>query len=166
LEKIIVDFSSPDEQDAWEIVNDAVMGGVSSSRISIIGNTAALFQGVVSLENYGGFASMRSRPREFELSGCKGLLVRVNGDGKSYRLRLRTDNSHEGIAYQAHFSTEQNKWITVRLAFDAFIPVFRGRVIDDAPRLEINGIQRIGFMIADKQAGPFRLEIEWIKSYT
>jgi monofunctional biosynthetic peptidoglycan transglycosylase len=165
MEKTIIDFSSPDEQNRWEIINDAVMGGVSDSRISIIKNKAALFQGIVSLENYGGFASMRTLPREFDLAGCNGLIVRVKGDGKSYRLRLRTDNTYEGIAYQAHFSTEQGQWITARLSFEAFTPVFRGRVMNDAPPLDITAIRRIGLMIADKQEGPFRLEIEWVKAY-
>jgi len=165
MEKTIIDFSSPDEQDRWEIINDAVMGGVSSSRISIIENKTALFQGVMSLENFGGFASMRTHPREFELARCKGLIIRVNGDGKDYRLRLRTDTSYEGIAYQAHFATEPDRWIIVRLPFDAFIPVYRGQVMNDAPSLDITAISRIGFMIADRQEGAFRLEIGWVKAY-
>lgn len=165
MEKTIIDFSTPDELDRWEIINDTVMGGVSSSRISIIDKKAALFQGNVSLDNFGGFSSMRTYPREFELAGCNGLMVRVKGDGKNYRLRLRMDDAYEGISYQAFFSTEQDTWITARLSFDAFTPVFRGRVIDDAPQLDAPSIRRIGLMIADKQAGPFRLEIEWIKAY-
>ena len=92
-------------------------------------------------------------------------MVRVKGDGKDYRLRLRTDNGHDGIAYQAHFKTEKGSWMTERLPFDSFVPVFRGRVIEDAPELNLSGIRRIGFMIADKQAGPFRLEIQWAKVY-
>jgi len=166
MEKMIIDFSSPDEQERWEIINDAVMGGVSESRISIIDNKAALFQGVVSLDNYGGFASIRTHPREFDLIGSNGLIVRVKGDGKDFRLRLRTDNTYDGIAYQTHFSTEQDRWITACLSFEAFTPVFRGMVVNDAPPLDITAIRRIGFMIADKQAGPFRLEIEWVKAFT
>jgi monofunctional biosynthetic peptidoglycan transglycosylase len=165
MEKTIIDFSSPDEQDRWEIINDVVMGGVSESRISITENKTALFRGIMSLENYGGFSSMRTHPREFDLAGCKGLMVRVKGDGKNYRLRLRMEDAFEGIAYQARFSTEQDTWITARLSFDAFSPVFRGRIIEDAPPLDLSGIRRIGFMIADKQAGPFRLEIRWVKAY-
>ena len=165
MEKTIIDFSSPDEQARWEIINDSVMGGVSESRISIIDNRAALFQGVVSLENYGGFASMRTLPQNFNIAECRGLTVRVKGDGKDYRIRLKTDTSYEGIAYQSHFSTEKDKWIIARLPFDAFTPVFRGRIIEDAPELDTSIIRRIGFMIADKQTGPFRLEIDWVKTY-
>lgn len=161
MEKTIIEFSSPVEQDRWEIINDAVMGGLSSSRISIIENNAALFHGIVSLENYGGFASIRTHPREFELAGCKGLILRVKGDGNNYRLRLRMDDACECVAYQAYFSTEQDNWINARLSFDAFSPIFLG----DAPQMDLSGIRRIGFMIADKQTGPFSLEIEWIKAY-
>jgi NADH dehydrogenase [ubiquinone] 1 alpha subcomplex assembly factor 1 len=165
MEKTIVDFSSPAEQDRWEIINDAVMGGLSESRVSITDQKTALFAGVVSLENEGGFSSMRTYPGEFDLAGYKGLIVRVKGDGKNYRLRLRTDDAYEGVAYQAHFSTERDVWITARLPFEVFIPVFRGREVEDAPPLDLSGIQRIGFMIADKQAGPFRIEVEWVKAY-
>ena len=165
MEKTIIDFSSPDELYRWEIINDAVMGGVSSSRITILEKKAALFQGEVSLENYGGFASMRTLSQEFELTDFIGLIVRVKGDGKDYRLRLRTDSDYDGIAYQALFSTEQDKWITARLSFDAFTPVFRGMIVNDASELDISKVRRIGFMIADKQEGPFKLEIEWIKAY-
>jgi len=165
MEKTIIDFSAPHDRDIWETINDVVMGGLSESGVSITENRTALFQGVVSLENNGGFSSMRTHPGKFDLSGYRGLMIRVKGDGKDYRLRLRTDSGHDGIAYQAHFSTEKDRWITARLPFDAFIPVFRGRVINDAPELNVSGIERIGFMIADKQAGPFRLEIEWAKAY-
>lgn len=166
MEKTIIDFSSPDEQSMWEVINDVIMGGVSESRVTITENKTALFQGVVSLENYGGFASMRTHPREYGLAGFKGLMTRVKGDGKNYQIRLRMDDAYEGIAYRAHFLTEQDKWITVRLSFDAFIPVFRGRTIKDAPELDVSRIRRIGFMIAGKQAGTFRLEIRWVKVYT
>lgn len=165
MEKTIIDFSSPAEQDRWKIINDAVMGGLSESRVSITDQKTALFSGVVSLENYGGFSSMRTHPGKFDLAGYKGLIVKVKGDGKNYRLRLRTDDDYEGVAYQAHFSTERDVWITARLPFDAFSPVFRGHVVEDAPPLHLSGIQRIGFMIADKQAGPFRIEIEWVRAY-
>jgi monofunctional biosynthetic peptidoglycan transglycosylase len=165
MEKTIIDFSLTDEQNHWETINDAVMGGISTSRMFVSENNTAIFQGEVSLENYGGFASIRTRPRKFGLNGFQGLEVRILGDGKAYRLRLKTDDDYEGIAYQAHFSTSPGEWILVRLPFDSFTPVFRGRVVSDAPQLNIDAVRRIGFMVADKQAGPFRLEIKWVKAY-
>jgi monofunctional biosynthetic peptidoglycan transglycosylase len=166
MEKIIIDFSMPEEQHQWKIVNDPVMGGQSSSIMFGTEYKTFMFEGEVSLENYGGFASIRTSLRQFDFTGFRGLITRVRGDGKEYRFRLRTDESHEGIAYQVRFTTEQNTWKVVRLPFEAFTPVFRGQVIDDAPPLDKAHVRRIGFMIADKQAGLFRLEISWVKAYS
>lgn len=164
-EKIILRFSSPDEADRWEIINDGVMGGLSRSRMDITGNKTALFQGEVSLENNGGFASVRTLPRDFNLEGYTGLMLVFRGDGKTYRLRLRTDDTHEGIAYQSGFETVQGKWVTLYLPFDEFIPFFRGHTVEEAPPLDLSLVRRIGFMIAEGQEGPFRLEIKEIGIY-
>lgn len=164
-QKMLLDFRTPDEVRRWEIVNDVVMGGVSQSRMEITADRTAVFQGEVSLENYGGFASIRTSPQDFQLGGFEGIVIRVRGDGKRYRLRLRTDALHEGIAYQAVFETVPGQWTVATLPFRDFIAVYRGQVVPDAPPLELGRIRRIGLMIADKQQGPFRLEIDWIKAY-
>lgn len=163
--KVLIDFSRPKKDEGWEIVNDEVMGGISQSKMIITLNKTAVFQGRVSLENYGGFASIRTYPQDFGLGDYAGLLVRVKGDGKQYRLRLRTDDHYNGIAYQASFTTQADQWISVHLPFTDFVPIFRGRVVPEAPVLKPERIRRIGFMIADKQEGSFCLEIEWIKAY-
>ena len=165
-QQFIIDFRSPNEAERWEIVNDGVMGGVSQSTLLATPNQPAIFAGNVSLENYGGFSSMRTYPRDYQLESYDGLIIHVKGDGKRYRFRLRTDDLFDGIAYQAIFLTKLEEWVTVKLPFRDFIPVYRGRVVSDAPRLNPAHIKRLGFMIADKQSGPFRLEIDWVKAYS
>lgn len=157
--KLIHDFSSPEEEKRWENMTDTIMGGISQSQMFITSNKTAVFRGEVSFENYGGFASIRTRPHEYQLDGFAGISLRIKGDGKKYRLRLRTDDEFEGVAYQAGFTTQSEKWITVRLPFNEFVAVFRGRVVPEAPKLEAGHIRRIGFMIADKQAGPLPLKL-------
>ena len=49
--------------------------------------------------------------------------------------------------------------------FSAFEPVFRGRRVPDHPPLDPAEVKTLGLLIADKQAGPFRLELEWISGY-
>lgn len=162
----LIDFGSPQSSGNWEIVNDTVMGGLSQSSMRLTPDKTALFEGKVSLDNYGGFASVRTLPSDFHVEGSDGLLLRVKSDGKNYRLRLRTDDEHDGIAYQAVFSTERGKWETVTLPFESFVPVYRGSIVPDAPRpVDPRAIRRIGFMVADRQEGPFRLEIAWVKAY-
>jgi NADH dehydrogenase [ubiquinone] 1 alpha subcomplex assembly factor 1 len=164
MEKKIIDFSDSSEKRMWERINDGVMGGLSESSLSPA-DEMAVFEGTVSLENLGGFASVRSLPREFDLGGYEGLIVRVRGDGKRYRLRLKTDDDYEGISYQAIFFTERAGWTESRLSFDEFVPFFRGAVVEGAPELEPARINRVGFMIADRQEGPFKLEIKEVRAY-
>ncbi len=164
-QKKLIDFSEPDEKENWRIVNDDVMGGISQSQMTISEDDTAVFQGTVSLENYGGFASVRTRPKNYQLAGYDGITIRVKGDGKKYQLRLRTDDEFDGVSYQAEFETVPGKWVTLNLPFKPFVPTFRGRIVTDAPALNSDQIRQIGFLIADKQEGAFRLEIDWIGAY-
>ena len=132
---------------------------------AIIGGTA-VFRGTVSLENNGGFASVRSGPAEFDMEGYAGIRLRVHGDGNDYRLRLRTTDSFDGVAYQQTFGTTAGKWITIDIPFADFTASFRGRRVPDAPALNPSNIRQIGFLIADRQTGPFALEIASISVYT
>lgn len=51
-------------ENKWRIVNDGVMGGLSSSRVSV-NDDKIIFSGNVSLENNGGFASLRSPLKDY-----------------------------------------------------------------------------------------------------
>ena len=164
-EKLIFDFQGPDEAARWVRVNDGVMGGLSQSEMRFTAQGTALFEGTLSLENNGGFASVRTIPDNFALGNYAGLAVRVKGDGRRYMLRLRTDRYLDGPAYEAGFDTVAETWVTLRVPFRDFAPTFRGRRIRNMPPLEGADIRQIGFMLADKQAGPFRLEIDWIRAY-
>ena len=102
----VVDFSSPDKNPRWRIVNDGVMGGLSQSRMNLTSKETGVFEGIVSLENNGGFASTRALFDELNLRSFAGLQLRVRGDGRSYELRIRTTRSFDGVAYRATFPTE------------------------------------------------------------
>jgi hypothetical protein len=162
-DKTLFDFSSATNAAAWQIVNDDVMGGVSRSGLRLT-NGVAVFQGDVSLENNGGFASVRSLPARHDLAGCDAFVIRVRGDGRSYKFTARTTRTFDSPIYQAAFKTRKGEWQEHRLALSQFVPTFRGRVLSGEPPLEADKITSVGFLISDKQAGEFRLEIEWIKA--
>lgn len=86
--KTLFDFSCATNV-AWQIVNDDVMGGVSTSRFEVT-NGLAMFGGEVSLENNGGFASVRSSPARQNLAGLDAFVVRLRGDGRRYKFTVRT----------------------------------------------------------------------------
>jgi len=159
----IFDFSDPDPSVRWYVVNDGVMGGRSSSDIVLTDEGTGLFTGYVSLENNGGFASIRAAFEQLDLSPFSGILLKVKGDGRRYQLRFRLSGSFDGVAYRAEFDTEPGTWQEVRIPFTEFEPTFRGRVPRGAGPLDPSKVRQLGFLIGDKREGPFRLEVAWIK---
>lgn len=163
-EKTLFDFSEPNSTQNWNIINDGVMGGLSRSTIRWSDEGVAVFSGVVSLENNGGFASVRTAPRDFQIADYKGIKLRLKGDGKTYQFRIRTDNNFDGVAHTVEFTTTDGKWSTVELPFSSFSPTFRGRTLRNVGPLAPADIRQIGFLISGKQEGSFQLMVDWIKA--
>ena len=163
-EKVLFDFLGGTNSPVWQIVNDDVMGGVSTSQFQVLTNGGAIFSGVVSLENNGGFASVRSSAVRENLSGTDAFVLRVRGDGRRYKFTVRTESGFDAPNYQAEFTTRRGEWEEHRLAFKDFVATFRGRVLTDVPPLIPAKITSVGLLISDQQAGPFRLEMNWIKA--
>ena len=160
----LIDFSR-DKELEWFIVNDGVMGGRSRSNLRVTDEGTGLFAGVLSLENGGGFASVRLVMGSTDLSRYAGLELEVRGDGRMYQLRLRTDDRFDGVAYRALFDTREGEWLTVHLPFDDFQPVFRGQVLEDRDPLDPAAVHQVALMLADKQAGPFSLEVRRLSAW-
>ena len=166
-EIILIDFSNSSASN-WQIVNDSVMGGISRSTLQMQNDGYALFSGTVSLENNGGFASVRTQAQSpVDLSEFEGFSVHVLGDGKAYNLRVRTVKNRRvtRYSYEARFATTAGKRETHNLPFSNFKPIFRGNSVRGNPALNSDAILEIGFMIRDGQEGPFQLGISSIGVY-
>jgi NADH dehydrogenase [ubiquinone] 1 alpha subcomplex assembly factor 1 len=162
--RIIFDFDAENSSGDWVAVNDGVMGGVSDGRVRITDEGFLEFAGSVSLENNGGFASIRSRSEKTDLGEFDGLLIRVRGDGKQYDFNLRTDVPIMAGSYRLKFETADQVWQEVFLPFAGFEATSFGRVIRNVPTLDPAKIRSMGFMISDKQEGAFKLEVDWIRA--
>jgi len=162
----LIDFKHATQSHNWEIVNDFVMGGISTGEFLITEDSSAVFRGKVSLENSGGFASVRVFSGEYDVSGFDGFLLMLRGDGKKYRFRVRTENDYDGVTYQMSFKTRAKEWMEIKIPLTQLQASFRGRKVSDAPPLDAGKIHRFGFLISDKQAGMFRLEIARIAVYS
>lgn len=151
----IIALHAPD----WIIINDGVMGGVSSSKVDQT-EQGLRFSGTLSLDNNGGFASTRL-PITSKLNDVHAVHLRVRGDGRTYQFRIRTNDRFDGIAWTSSF-TVGPEWETIVLPLDSFEPTFRGRVLNDTGPLNTADIRQIGILIADKQERKFQLEIATI----
>ncbi|MFK7774756.1 MAG: CIA30 family protein [Saprospiraceae bacterium] len=160
----LFEFQKANEIDSWRIVNDGVMGGLSESKIAWDEkNKTFIFSGNVSMDNNGGFASVRTVPQTFAQGDFEKVKLRVKGDGKTYKFRMRNSTRFDGVAYSLDFETEKNKWMEIEMDIDDFQPTFRGRIYAEYGKLDINDLQQIGFLIAGKQEGKFHLEVDWIR---
>jgi transforming growth factor-beta-induced protein len=163
----LTEFDAQDNESMnWRVVDDGVMGGRSQGNAAFAKSGILSFSGELSLENNGGFSSMRTGDLDLDLSDSDGLAVRVKGDGRTYQLRLGSDARYRGmeVSFMAEFPTEKGKWTEVRVPFTDFTGSFRGRTLKNEV-LNTARIQRIGLLLADKKAGPFKLEVDWIRAY-
>ena len=146
----------------WNIVNDTVMGGRSQATLKLINDKHANFSGYLSLDNNGGFSSIRAYYPP-DLTNIQSILIRVRGDGRKYSFRVR-GNTSNWASYTHSFDTIEGEWIEKELKIDDFYPVYRGYYLDNMPLLSDIIIKEIGIMISDKIEGSFNIEIDWIKA--
>ncbi len=160
----LVDLDDASEVADWTTVNDPVMGGMSTSRITY-GDGGLVFSGDISLENNGGFASARS-PQDPDIgrkaTGAKSLRVHALGDGKTYLLKVGT--AEQRWSYIQRFPTEAAVQRIYDLPIDGFQPV--GMRLDPAPdapqTLDPSSISQVSVYILDKQQGPFEITVSAI----
>jgi len=146
----------------WITLDDDVMGGHSRSRVTVYDGVLH-FTGTTSLQDNGGFASIRARGA-FDFDGASAMRLRVRGDGRPFQLRIATDARHRGsnVSWRGDFATRAGEWIEVAVDFAGMQPTHRGTVLD-GPALQLSSVEEVGLLIGDGQAGDFRLEIAWIR---
>jgi len=177
-ERLLFDFTNPNQEirEFWGAVDDVVMGGVSESQISLGGNRA-IFSGNVSIANNGGFASVRTRnfSPPLDLSGYKGISLRLQGDGKRYKFIMRCEGKWDGISYCYSFDTIYNYPQTIDIPFDKLIPVVRAKTVPEAGVFDSSRVYSLQLMLSKFEydgalnprfsPGVFNLEVESIKAY-
>lgn len=159
----LVDFAGPAAAQRWQAVNDGVMGGVSDGRFRITDDKTLEFFGTLSLENNGGFASVRSKPAEWDIKAGDSLVVRVKGDGRDYVFNIYTRSRRMAFSYRAPLPTTKGEWREVAIPLADFIPTAFGRRVQGMGPVEPSQINGLGFMLSDKQPGKFQMQVEWVK---
>jgi monofunctional biosynthetic peptidoglycan transglycosylase len=153
-----MDFTNPNTiLNCW-IVNDDVMGGVSQSSLRQDMH-GMFFEGLVSLENNGGFASMRAAARFNQTAQLIALLAK--GDGKRYKLVLRSELAPR-VTYVADFIAEP-AWKTYQFNLSQFKSTFRGQTVN-APALSFSDVIEFGILISDGQLGSFAIQLKTLQS--
>lgn len=154
-------FSKAAREPRWEVVNDGVMGGVSSSTV-LTKNGVLRFAGTVRLENNGGFASSRSvsMPADADtaVKNASALTFRLRSSGSPFNITVETDSGW----YWATVQPPARTWTTLRIPYDEFTP--KSRFGEALPGASYRGqsIRRFGILIANKRAEKFSIELDEI----
>ncbi|MEZ8777040.1 CIA30 family protein [Vibrio splendidus] len=153
----MIDFTQASEHQNWTVTNDDVMGGISTGELIYLDNMSR-FRGELSLENNGGFSSVKRSIESLahEIDSVELVFV---GDGRTYQLRFTTSKDDHRVQYKHYFNTIKGQQLSKVFHFNDFQAVFRGRLLSDAPELKARDIKQIGFLIADKQPSPFELNL-------
>ena len=159
-DNMIFNFNSDNSLRNWSIVDDDVMGGISSSNIVVNKNGMGLFSGHVSTKNNGGFSSLRHQFKLVDISKYQSFVIRVKGDGKNYQFRVKS-NLNEYHSYKYEFKTN-NTWQNIEIQFNQLEPTFRGRMLN-MPSFSNVTLQEICFLISNKIEEDFSLEIDYVK---
>ncbi|XP_022893730.1 uncharacterized protein LOC111408159 [Olea europaea var. sylvestris] len=168
---------------AWGALDDVVMGGVSESTFQIDpnggenGRPTGVFKGVVSTANNGGFTSIRTKNFSVpeDLSAYDGIELRLKGDGRHYKLIVRTSRDWDTVGYTSSFDTIKDQWQSVRLPFSSLRPIFRARTVSDAPPFDASQIISLQLMFSKFEydgklnptftEGSFQLPVSSIRAY-
>jgi len=161
--EVLFDFTNPDAAKEWQTVNDGVMGGVSEGKLKITDTKTMEFFSTLSLENNGGFASIRTKAKKLGLEKGDVLVARIRGDGREYSLNLYVPRPLVAFSYRAMVQTKKDEWIEVEVPLDRFEATSFGRVVQDAGPVDPKEVNGLGFLLGDKKAGPFKMEVEWIR---
>lgn len=155
--RLLFNFDSPAIEKTWVTVNDNVMGGVSDGNFKITKEKALFFYGNLSLENNGGFASVRSIPTKLALKKNDSISFQAKGDGREYTINLYTNKRLTAFSYRQAFQTKNGEWLDLSFPLSKFVATSFGRTIPNSQPVNPEEIESIGFMLGDKKSGTFEI---------
>lgn len=156
---ILFDFNSKSKINQWRIVDDVVMGGQSDGTFKINKEGHGEFSGDISLENNGGFSSLRYSFEKVNSSKYSIFQIQIKGDGKAYQFRVKS-NENQRYSYVYEFKTSGD-WETISIPFNKMKAQFRGQKLQ-LPNFDGQQMKEIAFLIGNKKEQSFKLEIDTI----
>ena len=182
----VFDFTKPETIDQVDRLDDAIMGGISTSSVqwaarsdsegATTGAGFAWWSGVCRTDG-GGFCGWRTNPfvEPLQVKDGDGLFVkcRLTSDQEPerrvWKISTRTKPGDRGeLLYQAPFPFTSNQqqsvvgdWTTVQVPFDTFRYVRGPRIVPDGPPFDASkGLYQIGMTMSKFVFGENTTELE------
>ena len=111
----------------WQYVSDRVMGGISDGQVTLEQDGEmyyARLTGNVSTANNGGFIQLRAgiafANSEKDGKNLQGVRLNVRGNGETYYIHIRTNESWSPSDYYATTFKANSDWQMIDLPFNTF----------------------------------------------
>jgi monofunctional biosynthetic peptidoglycan transglycosylase len=160
----IIDFgNSAEKNQEWVLLSDNIMGGITKSKIEYTDNSV-LLSGNISLDNYGGFSSIKTKYKSFDLSMFTGIKIKFKSSKQRFVFTLEDDRNWTQPNYINEFSSKKDDtWEEVTIYFKDFKEIVIGEPTGNMMKTKsLNNIVRLGIMTHEKKEGPFSLEVDYI----
>lgn len=145
----------------WQVILDNVMGGRSQGEVSYQQGIMR-FSGKLSLENNGGFASIRSPYGSHDFANFSQAIIRYRGTGGEFAIVLEDAEPFYEPKYRYTLKLNED-WQEVRIPLADFRAYRLGRPLGYAFRPKNKSILRIGLIKADKNTRPFTIEVDYLR---
>lgn len=157
-----LDFGTNKAGGDWGVIDDGVMGGLSKGNLDFADNKL-IFSGKVSLENNGGFSSLKSPFQKTDLSAYKELVMRVKGEGQKFAFTMETSRTWYYPNFKKELELEGGDWQTLRIPLAEFEKTQVGRPMgEQMQKSDLAQVLRIGFITNSKKASSFKLEVDYL----
>ena len=154
--------TSCDNCDDWFVVLDGVMGGLSTGEVEQSAESI-IFRGSVSLENNGGFASLRTPYQPYDLSSYTTVTVRYKSTGQDFGLTLNKYKNFWRPQYKTNLPMTGGEWKTITCNLSDFGTYRLGEPMEGSPdKDDLASIIRLGLISNTKVATDFEIEIDKI----
>ena len=110
---IIFNFNKNSSISNWIVVDDVVMGGKSNGNFQLNKDGKGVFSGKISLDNNGGFSSVRYGFNKLNIEKFKSIVLKIKGDGKNYQFRIKNKSS-DYASYITSFSSS-GEWQEIEI---------------------------------------------------
>ena len=157
----VINFGT-DKESGWTVVNDGVMGGLSEGAVKYESD-CLIFSGNLSLENNGGFSSLRSPLGSYDLSAYNKVQIRCKGSGGTFGFRLKNEDEFYLPYYQVEITPTEN-WETYSFNLSDFSKMRLGKSMPgEIDQKVLKKIIRLGFIKSDKREGNFEFQVDKIE---
>ena len=157
---VIFNFNSSSNIRNWQVVDDGVMGGVSKGNFILNDEGNGYFSGNVSLDNNGGFSSLRYTFSPISIAGFEYVKLTIKGDGGKFNFRVK-ENARDYYSFAKEIDSSGD-WEEVMIPLKELAPVFRGQLLN-MPRFQGEQIEQLSILRANKKHETFTLQIKKIE---